>query len=237
MKLHELSPVEGSKKKSKRIGRGHGSGWGKTSGKGQKGQKARSGGSIRPGFEGGQMPLQRRVPKRGFNNIFAKNVVAINLSVLNRKFNDGDTVDFEALKAAGVVKNGFDAVKVLGNGVVGFGIGKAGEVPDAIRKGIEDAKKNLMKVSLRGTTIPHEIIGEFGAGRVLMKPAAPGTGVIAGGPVRAVVEAVGIKDIRTKALRSNNPCNVVRATLAGLSALRSAEEVAAIRGKSVKEIL
>ena len=116
MKLHELSPVEGSKKKSKRIGRGHGSGWGKTAGKGHKGQKARSGGSIRPGFEGGQMPLQRRIPKRGFNNIFAKNVVAINLSVLNRKFNDGDTVDFEALKAAGIVKNGFDAVKVLGNG-------------------------------------------------------------------------------------------------------------------------
>ncbi len=116
MKLHELSPVEGSKKSSKRIGRGHGSGWGKTAGKGHKGQKARSGGSIRPGFEGGQMPLQRRVPKRGFNNIFAKNVVAINLSTLNRKFNDGDTVDVEALKAAGVVKNSFDAIKVLGNG-------------------------------------------------------------------------------------------------------------------------
>ena len=118
MKLHELSPVEGSKKKSKRIGRGHGSGWGKTAGKGHKGQKARSGGSIRPGFEGGQMPLQRRVPKRGFNNIFAKNVVAVNLSALNRKFNDGDTVDVETLRAAGVVKNGFDAVKVLGNGKI-----------------------------------------------------------------------------------------------------------------------
>ncbi len=132
----------------------------------------------------------------------------------------------------------FAALVVVGNekGTVGFGIGKAGEVPDAIRKGIEDAKKNLIKVSLRGSTIPHEIIGEYGAGRVLMKPAAPGTGVIAGGPVRAVVEAAGIHDIRTKALRSNNPCNVVRATMDGLSRLRNAQQVAKTRGKSVKEI-
>ena len=146
-------------------------------------------------------------------------------------------------RVAKTVKGGrvmkFSALVVVGDGqgTVGFGIGKAAEVPDAIRKGIEDAKKNMINVSLSGTTIPHEVIGEFGAGRVLMKPAAPGTGVIAGGPVRAVMEAIGIKDIRTKALRSNNPCNVVRATMAGLTQLRTAEEVAAIRGKTVKEIL
>ena len=133
----------------------------------------------------------------------------------------------------------FAALVVVGdgNGTVGFGIGKSGEVPDAIRKGIEDAKKNLIKISLRGSTIPHEVIGEFGAGRVLLKPAAPGTGVIAGGPVRAVIEMAGIKNIRTKSLRSNNPCNVVRATMEGLTSLRTAEEVAALRGKTVKEIV
>ena len=123
----------------------------------------------------------------------------------------------------------FAALVVVGdgNGIIGFGLGKSGE----------DAKKNLIKVALKGTTIPHEVIGEFGAGRVLLKPAPEGTGVIAGGPVRAVVETAGIKDIRTKALRSNNPCNVVRATINGLKSLRNVSEVAAIRGKSVEEIL
>lgn len=132
----------------------------------------------------------------------------------------------------------FSALVVVGdgNGTVGFGMGKSSEVPDAIRKGIEDAKKNLVKVPLKGTTIPHEIVGKFGAGEVLMRPAAPGTGVIAGGPVRAVIEVAGIKDIRTKSLRSNNPCNVVRATIAGLTGCTTAEEVAAKRGKTVKEI-
>lgn len=133
----------------------------------------------------------------------------------------------------------FAALVVVGdgNGTVGFGLGKASEVPDAIRKGIEDAKKNLIKVSMRGTTIPHEVIGKFGAGEVLMMPAPQGTGVIAGGAVRAVVEMAGIRDIRTKCIRSNNPCNVVTATINGLAALRSAEQVGAVRGKTAKEVI
>ena len=132
----------------------------------------------------------------------------------------------------------FSALVVVGdgNGVVGFGLGKSGEVPDAIRKGIEDAKKNIVRINLRGTTIPHEVIGKFGAGRVLMMPAAPGTGVIAGGPVRAVIEMAGIQDIRTKSQRSNNPCNVVRATIAGLCECVDAKSVAAKRGKTTAEI-
>ena len=143
----------------------------------------------------------------------------------------------KTVKGGRVMK--FSALVVVGDGKgkVGYGLGKAAEVPEAIRKGIEDAKKNMITVTLSGTTVPHETIGEAGAGRVLMKPAAPGTGVIAGGAVRAVVEAAGIKDIRTKCLRSNNPNNVVAAAFQGLKSMRGPEEVARIRGKSVEEIV
>ena len=132
----------------------------------------------------------------------------------------------------------FAALMIVGdeNGHVGYGLGKAAEVPEAIRKGIEDAKKNMITVSLKDTTIPHEVIGEFGAGKVLLKPAAPGTGIIAGKTVRAVVELAGIKNIRAKRLRSNNPANVVKATFEGLTTLRTAEEVAQIRGIDVEKV-
>lgn len=132
----------------------------------------------------------------------------------------------------------FAAIMVVGdgNGKVGVGLGKAAEVPEAIRKGIEDAKKNMVTISLKGSTIPHEVIGEFGAGKVLLKPAAPGTGVIAGGNVRAVLELAGIKNIRAKSLRSSNPTNVVKATLEGLKSLRTAAQVAKIRDIDVEQV-
>ena len=165
-----------------------------------------------------------RRPREEAPQEFTETVVALNR--VSKTVKGGRVAKFTALVVVGD-----------GKGRVGYGLGKASEVSEAIRKGIEAAKKNISTITMSGTTIPHEVIGEFGAGRVLLKPAAPGTGVIAGGAVRAVIEAAGIKDIRCKSLRSNNPCNVVAATFAGLQALRTAEQVAAIRGKSVKEIL
>ena len=165
----------------------------------------------------------RRDRKEEVQSEFTEKVVSLNR--VSKTVKGGRVMKFSALCVVGD-----------GKGRVGFGLGKANEVSEAIRKGLEDAKKNIVTITLSGSTIPHEVIGEFGAGRVLLKPAPAGTGVIAGGAVRAVVEAAGISDIRTKCLRSNNPQNVVAATMAGLKTLRDAGQIAKIRGKSVEEI-
>ena len=166
----------------------------------------------------------RRNNKEEAASEFIEKVVSLNR--VSKTVKGGRVAKFSALCVVGD-----------GNGRVGYGMGKASEVSEAIRKGLEDAKKNITSITLSGTTIPHEVIGEFGAGRVLLKPAPEGTGVIAGGAVRAVVEAAGIKNIRTKCLRTNNPANVVAATMEGLKSLRDANQVAAVRGKSPEEIL
>lgn len=165
-----------------------------------------------------------RPRKREEDDGFIKKLIQVNR--VTKTVKGGRNMRFAALVVVGD-----------GNGSVGYGMGKSKEVPEAIEKATAQAKKNMTKVNLQGTSIPHGVVGVFGRGSVLMMPASAGTGVIAGGPVRSVVEMAGIRNIRTKSLRSNNPCNVVRATIAGLASLRNADQVAALRGKTVKEIL
>ena len=162
--------------------------------------------------------------KSAKNEEFKENLVAVNR--VSKTVKGGRIFKFSALMVVGD-----------GKGRVGVGMGKSGEIPDAIRKGIEDAKKHIIKVNLHKDTIPHEIIGKFGATRVLLKPAPPGTGALSGGSARAVIEAVGIKDLRAKSLKSNNPCNVVKAVIKGLKSLCSVERAAEVREKTVSEIL
>lgn len=174
-------------------------------------------------YEKNSKRRDRREREEEAANEFIEKVVSLNR--VSKTVKGGRVAKFSALCVVGD-----------GNGRVGYGLGKAAEVSEAIRKGLEDAKKHIVSVTLDGTTIPHEVIGKFGAGRVLLKPAPEGTGVIAGGAVRAVMEAAGIRNIRTKCLRTNNPQNVVAATMDGLTGLRSAEQVAAVRGKAVNDI-
>ena len=215
MNLSNLKPAEGSTKTRKRIGRGPGSGLGGTSTRGHKGAKSRSGYSKKIGFEGGQMPLQRRVPKFGFKNI----------NRVTKVTKGGRTFSFSA-------------IVVVGNeeGIIGWGLGKAGEVTAAIAKGVESAKKNLTKVPVLKGTVPHEQTAKFGGAEVFIKPASHGTGVVAGGAMRAVLESVGITDVLAKSKGSSNPHNLVKATILALGEMRDARMVAQNRGISIEKV-
>ena len=215
MNLSNLKPAEGSTKTRKRVGRGAGSGLGGTSTRGHKGAKSRSGYSKKIGFEGGQMPLQRRVPKFGFKNI----------NRVTKVTKGGRTFSFSA-------------IVVVGNedGIIGWGLGKAGEVTAAIAKGVEAAKKNLTRVPVLKGTVPHEQSAKFGGAEVFIKPASTGTGVVAGGAMRAVLESVGVTDVLAKSKGSSNPHNLVKATILALGEMRDARMVAQNRGVSMEKV-
>ena len=224
MKLNELSPRPGSAKKRMRVGRGPGSGKGKTAGRGVKGQNSRSG-VANAGFEGGQMPLHMRMPKRGFRNPFAKKLVHINR--VSKTVKGGKRFGFAALVVVGD-----------GKGRAGFGHGKAREVPEAISKATAAAKKAMIRVPLRdGRTLHHDGNGHFGAGRVTLRSAPAGTGIIAGGPMRAIFESLGVADVVTKSVGTSNPYNMIRATFEALKEQTSPRSVAQRRGKKVSDLL